>query len=170
MGLSDAVRVGPVKRQSEWLVEMLQDPKRSRVHLVTLPEEMPVSETLETAAALGGKVGISAGCTFANAVYQPLFTDEERALFDEISAEGSIDELCKAADRVGLSLDHLDLETLEGYEEFLWARQKIQDRHLYNLRKGASEVIDLPFLFSAGLTLPDVEALADVIEAEVATL
>lgn len=170
MGLSDAVRVGPVKRQSEWLVEMLQDPKRSRVHLVTLPEEMPVSETLETAAALGGKVGISAGCTFANAVYQPLFTDEERALFDEISAEGSIDELCKAADRVGLSLDHLDLETLEGYEEFLWARQKIQDRHLHNLRKGASEVIDLPFLFSAGLTLPDVEALADVIEAEVATL
>ena len=46
MGLSDAVRVGPIKRQSEWLVDMLTDPKRSRVHLVTLAEEMPVSETL----------------------------------------------------------------------------------------------------------------------------
>ena len=170
MGLSDAVRVGPIKRQSEWLVEMLQDPKRSRVHLVTLPEEMPVSETLETAAALGGKVGISTGCTFANAVYQPLFTDEEGALYDEISAVGSIDELCKAADRIGLSLDHRDLEALEGYAEFLWSRQKIQERHLGELRTGATEVIDLPFLFSAGLTLPDVESLADVIEAEVATL
>lgn len=170
MGLSDAVRVGPIKRQSEWLVEMLQDPKRSRVHLVTLPEEMPVSETLETAAALGGKVGISTGCTFANAVYQPLFTDEERSLIDEISADGSIDELCKAADRIGLSLDHLDLEALEGYAEFLRSRQEIQERHLDELRKGATDVIDLPFLFSAGLTLPDVESLADVIEAEVATL
>lgn len=170
MGLSDAVRVGPIKRQSEWLVEMLQDPKRSRVHLVTLPEEMPVSETLETAAALGGKVGISTGCTFANAVYQPLFTDEERALFDEISADGSIDELCKTADRIGLSLDHLDLEALEGYEEFLRARQKIQEQHLGELREGANEVIDLPFLFSPGLTLPDVESLADVVESEVARL
>ena len=170
MGLSDAVRVGPIKRQSEWLVEMLQDPKRSRVHLVTLPEEMPVSETLETAAALAGKVGISTGCTFANAVYQPLFADEEGALYDEISAGGSIDELCKAADRIGLSLDHRDLEALEGYAEFLWSRQKIQERHLGELRTGATEVIDLPFLFSAGLTLPDVESLADVIEAEVATL
>lgn len=170
MGLSDAVRVGPIKRQSEWLVEMLQDPKRSRVHLVTLPEEMPVSETLETAAALGGKVGIPTGCTFANAVYQPLFTDEESALYDEISADGSIDELCKAADRIGLSLDHRDLEALGGYAEFLRARQKIQERHLGELREGANEVIDLPFLFSAGLTLPDVESLADVIEAEVATL
>ncbi len=43
MGLSDAVRVGPIRRQAEWLVKMLRDPKRTRVHLVTLPEEMPVS-------------------------------------------------------------------------------------------------------------------------------
>src|SRR5688500_230618 len=48
MGLSDAIRVGPVRRQSDWLVQMLRDPARSRVHLVTLPEEMPVAETLET--------------------------------------------------------------------------------------------------------------------------
>ncbi|MBK5228609.1 MAG: ArsA family ATPase [Actinobacteria bacterium] len=170
MGLSDAVRVGPIKRQSEWLVEMLQDPKRSRVHLVTLPEEMPVSETLETAAALDGKVGIATGSTFANAVYRPLLDDEERSLFEEIAADGSIDELCKAADRVGLSLDGRDLEALEGYAGFLQSRREIQEGHLARLHEGTGEVIDLPFLFSAGLALPDVESLADVIEAEVATL
>ena len=170
MGLSDAVRVGPIKRQAEWLVEMLRDPKRARVHLVTLPEEMPVSETLETATALAGKIGISAGQTFANAVYRPLLDESEQSLFDEIGADGNIDELCKAADRVGLSLDGRDLESLNGYAGFLQSRRDIQADHLARLRKGKGGVIDLPFLFSAGLALPDVEALADVVEAEVASL
>src|SRR5688572_7234720 len=35
MGLSDALRVGPVRKQSEWLIQMLLDPARTRVHLVT---------------------------------------------------------------------------------------------------------------------------------------
>jgi anion-transporting ArsA/GET3 family ATPase len=170
MGLSDAVRVGPIKRQAEWLVEMLRDPKRARVHLVTLPEEMPVSETIETAAALDGKIGISTGQTFANAVYRPLLNEDEEAMFEEIAADGSIDELCKAADRVGLNLDGRDLATLNGYAGFLQSRRDIQADHLTRLRKGKEGVIDLPFLFSAGLALPDVEALADVIEAEVAGL
>lgn len=170
MGLSDAVRVGPIKRQAEWLVEMLRDPKRARVHLVTLPEEMPVSETMETKAALDGKVGISTGHTFANAVYRPLLDDEEQSLYEAIAADGSIDELCKAADRVGLSLDRRDLEALQGYAGFLRSRRSVQADHLARLRKVAGGVIDLPFQFSAGLALPDVESLADVIEAEVASL
>src|SRR5687767_8117158 len=69
MGLSDALQIGPVRRQSDWLLDMLRDPARTRVHLVTLPEEMPVSETLETAEALRTRVGITTGTVFANAVY-----------------------------------------------------------------------------------------------------
>jgi HipA-like protein len=38
-GLGDAVRVGPVRRQADWLHDMLTDPRRARVHLVTLAEE-----------------------------------------------------------------------------------------------------------------------------------
>ena len=171
MGLSDAVRVGPIKRQAEWLVEMLRDPKRARVHLVTLPEEMPVSETLETAGRVG-RQDRNLRRTDVRERHLPsaCSTRTSNRCSTEIAADGSIDELCKAADRVGLSLDGRDLEALKGYAGFLQSRRDIQADHLARLRKGKGGVIDLPFLFSAGLALPDVESLADVIETEVAGL
>src|SRR5581483_479078 len=51
-GLTDAVRIGPVRAQAEDVIEMLSDPERCRVILVTLPEETPVNELVDTAYAL----------------------------------------------------------------------------------------------------------------------
>ena len=170
-GLSDAVRVGPIKRQSEWLVDMLTDPKRSRVHLVTLPEERPVSETLETSEALEGRLGMSMGPIFANAVYSELLTAEEEKLLQSVLEDGRADELAVPAKDVGLQLDEEDLEALAGYARFLEARRDIQEEHLEELRMGVEEpILELPFLFSAGLALPDIETLADVIERQVEEL
>jgi anion-transporting ArsA/GET3 family ATPase len=167
-GLSDALRVGPVRRQAEWLVQMLHDPKRARVHLVTLPEEMPVSETLETAAALEDKLQITQGPIFANAVYSELFTPQEEEML-----AGSPDRstLIKEARTVALNLDDEDLDALSSYARFLQSRRSIQESHLKDLKAGTQQpVIELPFLFSAGLALPDVETLADVIEEKVEKL
>ncbi|MDP9067794.1 MAG: ArsA family ATPase [Actinomycetota bacterium] len=171
MGLSDALRVGPVRRQSDWLVQMLRDPKRSRVHLVTLPEEMPVSETLETSEAITNRIGLNPGAVFANAVYQELLTDEEQATLEDVMADDNPRELKMAAAEVGLRLDKEDLNSLVGYARFLEARRSIQAKHLRALRKGIEDpVVELPFLFSAGLALPDIETLADVVEDKVADL
>ncbi|HZK52237.1 MAG TPA: hypothetical protein VFD47_11820, partial [Actinomycetota bacterium] len=64
-----------------------------------------------------------------------------------------------------------DLAALHGYAHFLKVRRSIQSQHLKKLRRGATQpVIELPFLFSAGLALPDIETLADVVEKQVATL
>ncbi len=171
MGLSDALRVGPVRRQSDWLVEMLRDAKRSRVHLVTLPEEMPVSETLETSEALTHKIGLNPGAVFANAVYQQLLTQDEQETLDAVMGDANPRELKIAAAEVGLRLDKEDLNALVRYAHFLEARRSIQAKHLRALRKGLEDpVVELPFLFSAGLALPDIETLADVMEEKVAEL
>ncbi|MEA2516651.1 MAG: hypothetical protein QOG16_489 [Actinomycetota bacterium] len=167
MGLSDALRVGPVRRQSDWLLDMLRDPARTRVHLVTLPEEMPVSETLETAGALRERVGISAGAVFANAVYSKLFTGPETTSIEEMDPE----TLVSVAKTVGLDLETDDLEAMFGYARFLTARRAIQGTHLKQLKKGVEEpIVELPFLFSAGLALPDIETLADRVEEEIERL
>ncbi|MFP5299431.1 MAG: ArsA family ATPase [Actinomycetota bacterium] len=171
MGLSDAVRVGPVQRQAEWLVHMLQDPKRSRVHLVTLAEEMPISETIETATALEDHVRVDTGAIFANAVYPEHLTGADEEALDSVMADGKADELCNAADPVGLKLDKDDLEALVGYGRFIMARRAIQMKHLRALKKAVNDpVVELPFLFTAGLALPGVEQLADSIEEGVAKL
>ena len=170
-GLSDAVRVGPIRRQAEWLAQMLRDPDRARVHLVSLAEEMPVAETLETAEALEGRLGINSGAVFANAVYADLLDDEQRVTLEKVMADGRADELHEAAAAVGLTLEEEDLQALVGYSEFLDSRRAIQRKHLRTLERGVNEpVIHLPFLFSAGLALPDIETLADVIEEKLAEL
>ena len=170
-GLADAVRVGPVKRQAEWLNEMLTDSRRSRVHLVTLAEEMPVVETLETSKALDKDLGISQGVVLANGIYSSLLSDEEADEFEKIAADGNIDELSGVAKAAGVNLDADDLDALLGYAHFLKVRRGIQSEHLRKLKRGASQpVIELPFLFSAGLALPDVETLADVVEEQMEAL
>ncbi|MGI8774708.1 MAG: ArsA family ATPase [Actinomycetota bacterium] len=168
-GLSEAVRVGPVQRQAEWLRQMLSDPKRTRVHLVALPEEMPVSETIETSQALAERVKVQHGAVFANAVYPPLLTDGECDELDAVMSDGDPDELRAAAETVGLKLDREDLDALVGYAHFLRARRGIQAKHLRALRKGVDQpVVELPFVFSSDLSLPALEGLADAIEEGVA--
>ena len=170
-GLANMVSAGPLRRQSQWLVEMLQDPKRTRVHLVTLAEEMPVSETIETFNALQSGIGIDAGTVFANGIYAELLTPKEEKELDALTSQKRVDELAIEAKSVGLTLDDEDLESLVGYARFLGARRAIQSAHLKQLRKSVDDpVVEMPFLFSAGLALPDIETLADSIEASVEEL
>jgi anion-transporting ArsA/GET3 family ATPase len=171
MGLSDAVRAGPIRRQSDWLIDMLRDPARTRVHLVTIPEEIPVTETVETATALSTRVGVSAGPVFANGVYTELFTSAEAKTLEDLIASGTSADLLDRASSVGLQLDQEDIDALFGYARFLISRRAIQTRHLMTLQNSIGQaVVELPFLFSAGLALPDVETLADAIEVAVEKL
>jgi len=130
-----------------------------------------VTETLETSGALVKDLGISQGALFANGIYSRLLSDEEADEFERVAADGKIDELYDVAKASGINLDDDDLEALHGYAHFLKVRRSIQSLHLRKLRRGATQpVIELPFLFSAGLALPDIETLADVIEEQMDTL
>jgi anion-transporting ArsA/GET3 family ATPase len=65
-GLLESVTVGPVRRQASEVVELLTDPKRCRVLMVTLPETTPVNELVETAYGLEDRAGISLGPVVVN--------------------------------------------------------------------------------------------------------
>jgi anion-transporting ArsA/GET3 family ATPase len=66
-GMVDAARGGPLRTQAQGVVELLSDPARCRVLLVTMPEELPVSETIETAYTLEDKAGVQLGPVIVNA-------------------------------------------------------------------------------------------------------
>jgi anion-transporting ArsA/GET3 family ATPase len=66
-GLLDAARSGPLRAQAADVVELLTDPERCRVALVTLPEEMPVNEVVEAAYKLEDRVGVTLGPLIVNA-------------------------------------------------------------------------------------------------------
>ena len=67
-GLLDTVRGGPIHTQALDVLEMLGDPDRCQVVLVTLPETTPVNELVETAYALEERVGVQLGPVVVNGV------------------------------------------------------------------------------------------------------
>src|SRR3954451_16115855 len=73
-GLLDAVRVGPVRKQAADVVELLTDPARCQVVLVTVPEETPVTELVETAFAIEDRAGVALGPVVVNAALPALGT------------------------------------------------------------------------------------------------
>src|SRR5438132_983237 len=67
--LLDAVTVGPIRAQATDVMELLSDPSRCQVMLVTPPEETPVNELVETAFKLEDRVGLSLSPVVVNALY-----------------------------------------------------------------------------------------------------
>jgi len=77
----DVVPPGLLRRDAERAWELFQDPRTCGVVLVTLPEEMPTSETIELARALR-ELGLPIGRVVVNGVLPPLFSKEERTALE----------------------------------------------------------------------------------------
>ncbi|HEY6460103.1 MAG TPA: ArsA family ATPase [Polyangiaceae bacterium] len=77
----DVVPPGLLRRDAERAWAMFQDPKTCAIVLVTLPEEMPTTETIELARALG-ELKLPIGRVVVNGVLPPLFSKEERAALE----------------------------------------------------------------------------------------
>ncbi len=72
LGLAEAVRSGPIRRQADEVLAMLHDAERTQVMLVTLAEETPVNELVETAYQLEETVGVALGPIVVNALVDPV--------------------------------------------------------------------------------------------------
>ena len=77
--LLDTVAAGPLRRDAQWMRDLLIDPKRTALSIVTLPEEMPVNEAIELDAEVRDVLGIPRGRLFVNAMPGDVFTDSECA-------------------------------------------------------------------------------------------
>ncbi len=73
VAMADLARKGPIRSQADGVVALLHSPD-TMVHLVTLLQEMPVSETIEAVAALG-EVGLQVGTLLVNAATGAHLTD-----------------------------------------------------------------------------------------------
>jgi Anion-transporting ATPase len=157
--LVDAVKVGPIHAQAADVLEMLSDPARSQVLLVTLPEETPVNEVTETAFALEDRVGVSLGPVIVNACYEDL--------------PGLRVDPWAAAEAAGVRLDPSAARDLEAAARFRLDRLALQREQIERLSERLPlPQLRLPFLFTAGVGPAEVDVLAahlsDAIEALVA--
>jgi anion-transporting ArsA/GET3 family ATPase len=80
----DVVPPGLLRRDAERAWNLFQDPATCAVVLVTLPEEMPTSETIELAHALTTELKLPIGKVVVNGVLPPLFSKAERATLEHL--------------------------------------------------------------------------------------
>ena len=80
----DVVPPGLLRRDAERAWALFQDPKTCAIVLVPLPEEMPTTETIELAQALG-ELKLPIGRVVVNGVLPPLFSREERAPLEGVT-------------------------------------------------------------------------------------
>lgn len=145
--LADIVRVGPVHTQAVDVLELLGAPERCSVLLVTIPEETPVNELVETAFALEDRAGVKLGPVVVNGVYPPL-----ACLHASVGGGAHAAELAGAA-------------------RFRAARTEQQRSQVARLDALLPlPQMQLPFLFATDLGPAHVESLARALAGQVRAL
>lgn len=158
-GLVDAARGGPVRQQAQEVVELITDPTRCQVMLVTLPEETPVNELIETAYRLEDEVGVALGPIIVNACYPVL---------DLLDTDPRAAAAAAGLDR---RLSEDEVARLRAGAAFRAARQQLQAAQLARLSQELPlPQIRLPHLFTPELGPAEIVQLAGALRAGIAAL
>jgi anion-transporting ArsA/GET3 family ATPase len=146
-GLLDAVKVGPINAQAREVLDLLTDAERCQVMLVTLPEETPVNELVDTAYHLEDRVGVSLGPVVVNGVVPAI---------DGLEVAVGV-----AAGRSGITLSEGEAAALQDAAGFRAERRALQDEQLARLDEALPlPQLHLPHLPVTELGGTDLETLA----------
>ncbi|MGH9087858.1 MAG: ArsA family ATPase [Acidimicrobiales bacterium] len=141
--INDLVKVGLIRSQTDWMLDILSDPVQTGLVAVTTPEEMPVTETLELAGQVAAETTVRLAGVVVNRVLPELFGIHEEEVFEELSLPQRTKEL---SDLVGGDVGPV----MEGARLAVTMR-RTRAGHLDRLRTGLPPqvpVLYLPYLFA----------------------
>jgi anion-transporting ArsA/GET3 family ATPase len=146
---ADIARVGPIAHQGRTIADTIADREFTGVIAVATPEEMPVNETMALAEELA-RDELSLDLVIVNALYPARFEAAEIAELASALAR-TRSALARSALRAALS------------EHARAATQREQRDRLGRSVDG--RVIELPFVFAEQVGRPQLEVLANALEA-----
>ncbi|HYR97330.1 MAG TPA: ArsA-related P-loop ATPase, partial [Candidatus Binatus sp.] len=152
----DTFGVGLVQREATKITELLRDARTTVVHLVTLAEEMPVAETLESRDQLRA-LGLPLGHVIVNRLHRRHF-------------EPGVLQQLRAAAQAAATPERALLACIaeRAVEESGWT--DINAAYVARLRAGIGDapLIELPFLFVEEFGRAELEQLSRLVEAGMA--
>lgn len=139
----ELVHMGMVRAQTTWMLDIVEDPTRTGVVVVTTPEELPVNETIEMLGRWRDESRVGVAAVVANRVLPEAFGQREQAVFEALVAP----------EHRSLVLEHVgsDIEGLVGATQWAVARRRLAAAHLARLRVALDGTPQL-------LLVPDVTA------------
>lgn len=144
----DIARVGRIQRQAGRIDTFLRDPETTAVMAVALPEEMPVSETLELEAALKERIGLDLSMIVVNGLYPERFSAADR---DRLEAAAAGPASPAVLEVIGAAISE-------------HGRAGAQRDQLQRLEEGGHQAVTLPHVFAPELGRADIEALSELLE------
>lgn len=141
VGIDELAGVGVISDQTRWMLDILEDPIRTGVIVVSTPEEMPVNETLELIEHLAVETKIALAAVIANKVLPTLFGARELSVFETLRSN------TRDVEHDGLFASDADaLAELIGAADLAIRLRRHATGHLERLRAGLSDVGQLVLL------------------------
>ena len=148
----DVVPPGVLRRDAEAAWATFRDAKQSGVVVVTLPEEMPATETIELIDAIQGELQLPVLQTVVNGVLPQLFTASERG---ELLRDPKLLDV----DAPGTTSGTSESALVAGARRAI--RERVQVESLDRLRRSIDlPMVHLPFLFDEASTVQGTRMLA----------
>jgi anion-transporting ArsA/GET3 family ATPase len=141
--INNLVKVGLIRSQTDWLLEILSDPQVTGLVAVCTPEEMPVNETVELAARVREETTVQLSAVVVNRVLPELFGRQEEQVFDALAVpplSEQLDELVGG-----------DAGPLLEAARLAVTMRRTRSTHLDRLRRSIDESVPmlfLPYLFT----------------------
>lgn len=155
-----AVRMGPLRRHSGWVEEMIRDSRRTVLLPVALAEELPARETAELVERARSDVGVAVDRVVVNAVAPPPFPPDLPDLDQRLARLAS--ELPEGTCLPGLPRP----ATLAACARYLRERRELNEHHLDAIARATGlPVIPLPLLAEGVRTVDDLARLAQPLQA-----
>jgi anion-transporting ArsA/GET3 family ATPase len=157
--ISELVQVGMVRDQTRWMLDILEDPARTGIVVVTTPEEMPISETVDLLARLDSETDVAPCAVVANRVLPALFDRKQSELVGRL---GRVDD--QLADVAGPAVRQVIVAA-----QLTEARRAVGDGHLERLRDGLPPglpVLYVPELFTRATGRRVVALVAEALGQE----
>jgi anion-transporting ArsA/GET3 family ATPase len=166
--IRELVQVGLVRDQTNWMLDILDDPARTGLVVVTTPEEMPVVETVELLDRVRSTTAVDVAAVVANRVLPALFSDRELDVFEQLDTPAGLDAVVAATGASRSAVDGVFMAS-----RLLEARRRLGVTHLDHLRTAMIErlgrdvpLLIVPELFTRATGRRVVTLLAEAIEAE----
>jgi anion-transporting ArsA/GET3 family ATPase len=159
--LRELVKVGLVREQTGWMLDLLGDPTVTGAVIVASPEEMPVNETLELSERIEAETNVDLAGVIVNRVLPELFGHAEEAVFEQLREPVGVAAL---SDAVGGPVDRV----LDAAELAVTLR-RTRVEHLNRLREGLEDRIELlyvPELFTKHHGIRATRQVAEALAAE----
>lgn len=123
----DLVQVGMVRDQTSWMLDIVEDPARTGVVVVSTPEELPVNETLEMVDRWQRDTRVRVGAVVANRVLPEPFGEREESVFELLADPARRDQVCR----------QMGFDVSGAIDATRWAvaRRRLAARHLGRLRR-----------------------------------